>query len=298
MSEPIVAADTNLLRHPTPRRYLTVLEGLRSRAEVVLPSVDRELQKHLPIQARDYIESMAKKHGETDEQKVQIAKSTAASAASGWWREERKRNDPCYVFATDLGEEVYAQAVAQLPGAAFTDDNDSDQWIYAEAMAHDVNVLASHNRKTIITEVLDQHFRRQKQAQAPITVKTLWDHTVAIAAAEGRDIGDVALEAVLCATVPTGWEPTPKRAVAAKWSAERFKENLRARGQSKKVPNKRDALAHTLHHALGTLDEQGVIERVSAAHAKRPKRAREAEGRYHDRVRERVRGAGIELWKV
>ena len=100
MSEPIVAADTSLLRHPTPRRYLTVIEGLRSRA-VVLPSVDRELQKHLPIQARDSIESMAARQGRTDEQKIQLAKSKAASAASGWWREERTRNDPC---ARNLGE--------------------------------------------------------------------------------------------------------------------------------------------------------------------------------------------------
>ena len=274
---------------------------------MVLPSVDRELQKHLPIQARDYIESMAEKQRLTDEQKIQLAKSTAASAASGWWRDERTRNDPCYVFAMDLGEEVYAQAVAQLPAAAFTDDNDSDQWIYAEAMAHDVNVLASDNRKTILTDVLEEHFRGKKQAQTPITVKTLWDHTVAVAAAEGRKIGDVAVETVLCATVPNEWEPTPRRAMAAKWSAEWFKENLRARGRPRKTPNEhdpeeapkeRDALAHTLHHALGALDEKSLIEKLSAAHAIRPRQARSAEGRYHERVRENVRKAGIELWKT
>ena len=80
------------------------------------------------------------------------------------------------------------------------------------------------------------------------------------------------------------------------WSAERFKENLRARGKSKRAPNEHDALAHTLHHALRTLDEQKLIERVSAAHAKRPKKAREAEGRYHDRIREKVCEAGVDLW--
>ena len=63
MTHAAIAADTNLLRHPTPRRYLTVFEALRNRPVVVLPAVDTELHKHLPIQARDYIESTAKRQG-------------------------------------------------------------------------------------------------------------------------------------------------------------------------------------------------------------------------------------------
>lgn len=267
MNEPIVAADTNLLRHPTPRRYLTVLEGLRSRAVVVLPSVDRELKKHLPIQARDYIESMAEKRELTDEQTVQLAKTTAASAAGEWWRGERTLNDPCYVFATDLGEEVYGQAVAQLPGAAFTDDNDSDQWIYAEAMTHNINVLASHNRKTILTEVLDEHFSNRDETRAPITVKTLWDHTVAVAAAEGRKIADVALEAVLCATVPDAQLRSVRRA------ARRGGPKLRApdpRKSGRETENAESTLPRVQQHdgaqvgcRAGTAAPAGSAVRVS-----------------------------------
>ena len=55
MNDAVIAADTNLLRHPTPRRYLTVLEALRARRVVVLPTIDGELRGHLPIQAKEFI---------------------------------------------------------------------------------------------------------------------------------------------------------------------------------------------------------------------------------------------------
>ena len=132
MKHAAIAADTNLLRHPTPRRYLTVFEALRNRPVVVLPAVDAELHKHLPIQARDYIESTAKRQGVNNGEKLRAAKAAAANAASNWWRQERERNDSAYIYAPDYGHEAYAEIVAQLPGAAFTDEKDSDQWIYAE----------------------------------------------------------------------------------------------------------------------------------------------------------------------
>ena len=52
MKHAAIAADTNLLRHPTPRRYLTVFEALRNRRVVVLPAVDAELHITWPLELR------------------------------------------------------------------------------------------------------------------------------------------------------------------------------------------------------------------------------------------------------
>ena len=78
MNDTVIAADTNLLRHPTPRRYLTVLEALRTRRVVVLPTVDGELRRHLPIQAKDFVERAAKRQGVPTGDKLERAKAAAA----------------------------------------------------------------------------------------------------------------------------------------------------------------------------------------------------------------------------
>ena len=298
MKPAIVAADTNLLRHPTPRRYLTVFEALRNRPVMVLPTVDWELHKHLPIQARDYIESTAKRQGVKKDRKLQEAKAAAASGASNWWQEERKRNDSVYVYAPDLGHEVYAGVVAQLPGAAFTDENDNDQWIYAQAMAHDIDMLASRNRDTIISEVLDEHFVAHGYPCAPVTVRSLWEHTASVAKTEHRPIADVALETMLCTIIPHAWKPSPESAAAAKWSAERFIRNLRTRTKPEEAPDpEREKLAHTLHHTVKAIDEEAMIEHCKAAYAISPGDARETEMRYHKATRAAVRKTGLNLWE-
>lgn len=51
-----VAADTNILRQRTTRRYLASLEGMRERRVLVLPTVDLEMQRHVGIVAARYIQ--------------------------------------------------------------------------------------------------------------------------------------------------------------------------------------------------------------------------------------------------
>ena len=201
----IVAADTNLLRHPTPRRYITVIEALRMRPIVVLPTVNSELHRHLPIQAGEYIDTMARRKGLKASEHLLKAKRAAGKAAHDWWLKESQRNDSVYQHVPDLGPQRYAIEAASLPSDAFTNHNDGDQWIYAQAMVHEVNVIASHNRHTILTEVLQEHFVNCGYSDAPVAVSSLWEHTVAIAEAEGRPIAEIALETVLCATVPDNW---------------------------------------------------------------------------------------------
>ena len=44
MSEALVTPDTDLMLHPTPRRYLTAIEELRSRKILILPTTDHEVE--------------------------------------------------------------------------------------------------------------------------------------------------------------------------------------------------------------------------------------------------------------
>ena len=220
-----------------------------------------------------------------------------AHGAGRWWQDERTRNDSAYLFVPDLGDEVYAGAVARLPSTAFTDANDNDQWIYAQAMAHRVDILGSRNRRTIIAELLDEHFVAHGWPRAPVRVRDLWEHTAAVAAQERRPSAEVALEAMLCAIVPEAWESTAEHAARVTWSAEQFIANLRTRTTPGEVRGReREQLAHVLYHALKPMDAQDIIERCSRAHEKRPVGARQTERRYHASTRAEVRGAGLDLW--
>ena len=297
MKPAAIAADINLLRHPTPRRYITVIEALRDRPVVVLPSVNAELHRHLPIQAGEFIDSMARRKGVRDRTKLQATRTAGAAAALEWWRTERERNDTVYAHAHDLGLEHYGIIAAGLPSEAFTDDNDSDQWIYAEAIAHQIDVLASRNRNTILTEVLEEHFAAHGQPSPPVAVRSLWDHTTALAKAEQRPIEQVAFETMLCAIVPDAWSGSAQDAIALKWSAQRFIENLRTQTRPKNSPDpEREKLAHVLHRTLKPITQDQLTARGNAAYAILPHSARETERRYHSTTRAAIRKTGVDLW--
>ena len=294
MNAPIVAADTNLLLHPTPRRYLTVLEGLCSRPVAVLPSIDREVQELLPAQAMAHIRKTAEREGRTDEERVESEQEEAQGNATRWWEEERTSNLSCYTFTPDLGREHYMRWMRKAPEHAFR--NHSDWRIYAEAMAHSVNVLASQNRETTDVDAIEHYFRARGKGSVPVTVRTLWQHTIAVAESEGRAGRDVALETVLCAVVPEQWQETPVDVVRAMWSATRFKDNLSMQGsrsmakkETGQEPASDDLLAHALHRALETTSSESALEKLRAAYVKRPHAARQSEAKYHLAARQKRR---------
>ena len=292
-----VAADTNLLRHPTPRRYITAIEALRNRPIVILPSVNRELFKHLPIQAGENTDRMAQRTGLTEDDRIEDAKTAAAAAALQWWRGERERNDSIYLHVPEQETDDYAATATRLPGEAFADDNDTDRWIYAEAMVHGVDVLASRNRNTILTEVLEEYFAARGQPTPPVTVRSLWEHTAAVAKAERQAIAEVAMETMLCAIIPDGWTASTNSAAALKWSGERFIKNLRTRERPREKPDpEREKLAHLLHRTLSRMGQARLAERANAAFAKLPEIARQSEMRYHAITRDSVRKTGMNLW--
>ena len=123
MRTPSVAADTNLLRHPTPHRYITVIGALSEGPVVVLPTVDVEFHKHLPIQAGELIDTVANSKGVDDPGKLQAAKEAGGAVGLEWWANERKRNDGIYGHGPDLGRSPRCSVAGcvstmQLPGDA------------------------------------------------------------------------------------------------------------------------------------------------------------------------------------
>ena len=299
MKPPLVAADTNLLRHPTPRRYLTVIEGLRNRPIVILPSVDAELARHLPLQIGEFIDDMAQRRSINDDAIIEAAKAAGATAALRWWRTERQRNDSVYEHPPNLGEEHYTVIAAQLPARAFTEEKKTDRWIYAEAMAHDVDVLASHNRNTILTQVLEQHFAKQRSQSRAVEIRGLFEHTVAVAEEEERPIEEAGFKAMLCAIIPGAWSGSEEDTERLEWSAQRFIANL-GTGKTKpgETPNpEREKLAHLLRRTLAPMTVAQLRTWGNAAYAIAPEMARETERRYHTTTRTAIGDVGLGLWK-
>ena len=157
-------------------------------------------------------------------------------------------------------------------------------------MAHGIGILASENLASIRRAVLKNHFLLQGQTTPPITIRSLLEHTVAIANTEGRLASDVALETTLCATVPERWQPTTESALDALSSAFSFKKNLTEAGNDGNYdklgpePPEKDALARLLHGALQKMlsnyDIQDITQKLDAVHAMRPLAARASETRY------------------
>ena len=296
MSLEPVAADTNLLRQPTTRRYITTMESARGRQIIILPTVDHELKRHLPMQMGEHLDWLARSDKKTEHPMLGEAKAQGGNAAGLWWRDERQRNRSVYRFATERDWQEYSKAIASLPSAAFTDKNTNDQSIYAEAIVHGANVLSTRNRNTIIEEVLTEHFQREGYAEAPVVLRNLWQQTVAIAKAERRATNEVALETVLCAVIPEGWTATTAHAFNVRKSVDRFTENLRVQAKENAIDPEREKLVHILDSFTNSLGEAQFLARCETAYGLRPEAARTSAMRFDEHTRAAVRRTGLDFW--
>ncbi len=286
-----VAADTNLLGHPAPRRYLTDPEELRGRRVAILSMVDSEPGRELYSQAVGHIQNMCRQAGVRRAEDARAATEAAASAVVEWWDGEPVRNSSAYTHMPDLGGVHYRSVVADLQAAAFTDSRDSDLCIYAQAWAHGVDVLAGRNRRTIRRENLKTHSARRGYPNPPVMVRGLYEHTSIIAESEGRSVSDVAFEAVLGAVIPEAWTPDISSNVPS--SCESFANSLAtADGRSMPGVLGESELVYSLNETIYEIDEASFVLRCREAHANRPTVARETEDRSHKgthaAVRERI----------
>ncbi len=291
-----VAADMNLIRQSTTRRYLSVMEELRGRRPAILPTVDIELVHQLPFAAAAEIRSLGRKIGKWSDRKIAFAAMAAGEAAGEWWEEERTRNSTAYMRIPSLGDLRYAKVGSALPDDAFMDKNTNDQIIYAQALVHEIDVLASRNRRTILRKRLDRHFAGLGYPQAPVSIRNLYEHTISVAAQEGRSESEVALETILCAVVPEDW--TPDETYKVRHSCTRFIRNLEVSvGRGEAAPDGENELVFILKKALGDTARSEFTRLCGDAYARRPAVARDTELRYRDRTRAAVRGTGIDLWE-
>jgi len=286
-----VAADTNIIRQSTPRRYLTCLEGLRNRRIAVLPMVRDELDRHLPAQASEHIRRLCERDGKGSPQEIDTAARAASRAAGTWWQDESARNSSAYMCLADMGQEAYNDATSLVPGSAFTEENGNDRLIYAQAMLHGIDVLASRNRRTVLQKVLEEHFAKRGQPEPPVTIRGLYGHTCVISKEEGRPVTDVAVEAMLGAVVPEGW--SPRKADDVLNSCFAFMNNIAVTEGRNTMLSEENMLVHLLEKALEGMSEERFVQRCEETHASRPKFARDTEMRYHETVRKAVEETGI-----
>ncbi len=290
-----VAADTELVRHSTPRRCLTVLEDLRGRRVAILPTVAHELRGRIPLQAAAYVRGIRERDGKWSGSQIQTAARAAGAEAAEWWEDWRLRNDSIHEHVPDPGTSHYSLTVASLPDEAFLDTDGNDQLVHAQAWAHGIDILASRNRRSVVRKELERHFAALDGPLPPIEVRNLHEHTTAVAGTERRDVSEVALEAMPFAVIPEDW--TSGKHVGVRSSCDRFIRNLNtAPGRRVRMTAEGNTLSRMLDRAVQRLGHAAFIERCEAAYAIRPAAAREAGKRFHGRTRAAVRWTGIDPW--
>ncbi len=131
----VIAPDINLLRNPSPRRYLTALEALRGRRVTILPLVTHELEMKIPVKAADDVRKLFHRKGIGNTVGVDIVIDEAVESAAGWLPEERVRNGSVYLHLPDLGITRYRSLSEGLPSGAVSDQSGIDRTSYIQAWA-------------------------------------------------------------------------------------------------------------------------------------------------------------------
>jgi len=138
-----------------------ILEELRGRGVVVLPTADHEPGVQLAVQAAEHVRRQCSGNEDGDLQAVDAAVKVAADATLERWKAERFRNDTSYMHMAALGGGRCREIMCLLPGDAFADGNKHDLRIYAQAWSHGADMLAGPNRKTVLRPVLKTHLERR-----------------------------------------------------------------------------------------------------------------------------------------
>ena len=285
----VVAADTNLIKHPTTRRFLTAIEDLRGRKVVIVPTANFELRRHIPAETGDYIIRTCQRRN-LEASQTALAVDAASAGAGDWWEAERTRNDSAYLILPEPDgdlQERYNSAAAFLPKSAFKDRNNNDRMIYAEAWVHDIDVLASRNFNSIRRKPIAERFADFGKSK-PITIRTLYEHTEAIAEEENRKVDDLSVETMLAAILPEDWNTESPHDVRS--SCISFIRYLREGDGIQ--------LADSLKEGLSGLSMKEFLQLCENAYANRPMIARQTETRYHQNIRDSVRKHDIEFWQT
>lgn len=157
-------ADTNLLLHPTPRRFLLGAAGYREEPVLLAPTVAFELERNLPV-----VESLAweRRARESDahmpEGQTRAMRQATGTAALRWLQEEMERPDSplkCMVlFDSEIS--MAARAIRRgIPDEAFvvrgTKDNpNGDEMVVSEAIAYGADLLLTNNVQTLDHRLLN-----------------------------------------------------------------------------------------------------------------------------------------------
>jgi len=115
-----------------------------------------------------------------------------------------------------------------------------------------------------------------------------------VAEQEGRRVEDAALDAVICAAVPDRWNPDmgpPEN--SCDWFVRGFWTFAGSRNAGL---SEDDELAMMLRASFDGLGLSAFVRPCGDAREKLPNRARQTEMRHRQKMRSKVRDAGIDLW--
>ncbi len=165
------ALDTNLLRNPTPRRFLHGIALETERRVVVLPEVRNELvgdHHQLAIAEFERWERRAKRQGINSSSLKRRILDTVRPVTIDWYKDTLLH--PASVFdealLDDMGKTQVNDIIRGFPPEVFTDDttvftDSGDPVIVAQAIQLGIELLGSNNLSTISHEKLNAWLARK-----------------------------------------------------------------------------------------------------------------------------------------
>jgi len=283
-----IAPDTNLLITVTPRRWITLLQEARRSGTVVTPTVARQVERNMGKLTERYLRSQFARHEPKDRETEKAAILAAKEADVEWWLDEQERNDSTYEFVVLSRKEQseVRRERTRLPAGAFSDRNQEDLDIVAEAIVIGVPLVVSHNFQSItidrIREEAEQGFC------ATIDIRKPRDAFEELCGRDGVDPNRMLL-GTLAATAahPDSDESVEEQTRRYIQAWRRFEDGL--------VDEEQLADLGSLVYQSASIEEWKRAKEIARRFSK--SRARETENRYHTRRRRRIEAAGYDPWE-
>ena len=277
-----ITVDTSTLLTPSPRRFVTTLQALRGETIPILPTVEQQMQHRLPRLAMLDMERRLELKPPPDSRIARQAIEAAGHASLEWWEAEKKRNDTIYEWLDPnlTRRRSYQAEFMRLPASAFADENEEDQMIAAEAIAHHLPLLVGRNDGNIDREAINQAIRRGQCA--PIEIVSIREGVRNISQYDARPIHSTILHTLVAATIDEQIDTMDALRTG-------LANDERGRSRSQRIsPLIEEVIESTSPHEWADARERATAPLAEAA--------RRTENRLRLHQRNKVRQTGYDPW--
>ena len=283
-----IAVDTSTLLTPSPRRFVTTLQALRGEMIPILPTVEQQMQRRLPRLAMLDMERRLKLKPPPNSRIACQAIEAAGHASLEWWEAEKKRNDTIYEWLDPnlTRQRSYQAEFMRLPASAFADENEEEQMIAAEAIAHHLPLLVSQNYRSIDQEAINQAIRRGQCA--PIEIVSIREGVQNISQYDGRPVHGTILHTLVAATQHLA-ETIDEQIDTMYALCTGLANNERGRSRSQRIST-------LIEEAIKSAPPREWADAHERATAPLAEAARRTESRLHLHRRDKVQQTGYDPW--